>query len=130
MKCFMVILAFFSCLRLSAMQAPEEAEIAALAAEFSADFKQYQKIESQFRAVCMQKLFFLNKKPLVQNSPYYNFKQRLQKLEQRKSELAAQLLPGRAEYIENAFIFYCKTQNYNFNPGVAHALQSWKKDQN
>lgn len=130
MKFFSLIIVASVSTSLFGMQELEQAEIAALAAEFSTDFEQYQKIESQFRAVCMQKLFFLNKKPLVQNSPYYNFKQRLQKLEQRKSELAAQLLPGRAEYIENAFIFYCKTQNYNFNPGVAHALQSWKKDQN
>lgn len=118
-------------MRLFGMQELEQVEIAALAAEFSKDYEQHvQEQESAFRAVCMQKLFFLNKKPLVQNSPYYNFKQRLQKLEQRKNELAAHLLPGRAEYIENEFIFYCKTHSCNFNPGVAHALQSWKKDQN
>lgn len=79
MKFFSLIIVASVSTSLFGMQELEQAEIAALAAEFSADFKQYQKIESQFRAVCMQKLFFLNKKPLVQNSPYYNFQAKITK---------------------------------------------------
>lgn len=130
-KFFPLIIFLSASIPLFGMQELEQAEIAALAAEFSKDYEQHvQEQESAFRVTCIQRLFLLNKKRAARTSPYYNFQQRLKNVEEQKNRLATQLLPGRAECIENEFLFYCKTHTCTFDPRIDYALQSWKKDQN